>query len=65
MAVTLDLLEGGKLKADDFAEYYGRVNDHLLFECLDDAGEGQGYAVAEVVKKFRADKDGAFVQLKL
>ena len=30
MAVTLDLLEGGKLKADDLAEYYGRVTNHLL-----------------------------------
>eukprot|EP00435_Cladocopium_sp_Y103_P060385 s256_g22.t1 len=48
----------------DFEEHYGLVNDHLFFECVDDQGGGQGCAVAEVVKKYRADKDGAFVQLR-
>ena len=64
MAARLDLLEGPKLKQEDFEEYYGRVTDHLYFECVDDRGNGQGYAVAEVVKKFRADKDGAFLQVR-
>ena len=64
MAVTIDLLEGPKLKEADFEEHYGKVNDHLYFECLDDHGRGQGYAIAEVVKKYRADRDGAFVQLR-
>ena len=64
MAVRLDLLEGSKLKAEDFAEHYSMVCDHLYFECLDDSGGSQGYAVAEITKKYKADGDGAFLLLK-
>lgn len=60
MAVRLELVEGRKQKSEDFEAEYARVCDHLYFQCLDDRGDPQGYAVAEAVKKFRSDGDGAF-----
>ena len=64
MAVRLELVEGRKQKSEDFEAEYSRVCDHLYFQCLDDRGDPQGYAVAEVVKKFRSDGDGAFLLLR-
>ena len=64
MAARVELTEGRTLGAKEFAEEYEKVSDHLFFQCLDDRGQAQGHAVAEVVKKFRSDPDGAFLQLR-
>lgn len=62
--MRVELVEGRKADARGFESAYGKVTDHIYFQCLDNEGNPQGHAVAEVVKKYRADSDGAFLQLR-
>ena len=64
MAARVELTEGRKLGSTEFQEEYEKVTDHLFFQCVDDQGQAQGHAVAEVIKKYRCDSDGAFLQLR-
>ena len=50
--------------SDLFAGAYQQVHDFIFFECLDDGGRPQGFAIGEIQKKYRADDDGAFVELR-
>ena len=49
---------------DLFGKAYQKIHDFIFFECLDDNGKPQGYAIGEIQKKYRADSDGAFVELR-
>lgn len=64
MAVRVELVDGKKADSRAFETAYSKVCDHIYFKCLDDQGNAQGHAVADVVKKYRADEDGAFLQLR-
>ena len=59
-----DLLAGAKMPPEVFGKAYQKVHDYIFFECLDDGGKPQGFAIGEIQKKYRADADGAFVELR-
>ena len=63
-AAGIGLRDGWKASPEDFEVQFSLIQDYLLFECRDDGGEPQGLAVGQVLKRFRIDADGAFIQLK-
>ena len=63
MAAGDSLYEGYKARSEVFSGLYDGLKDHLYFECLDDSGNSQGYAIAKLIKKFRHDDDGGFVEI--
>ena len=64
MAAGIGLKDCSKSSFDDFLEHYGLVTDFILFECRNDAGEEQGLAVGEVIRRFKPDEDGGFIQIR-
>eukprot|EP00438_Fugacium_kawagutii_P029614 Skav202657 [mRNA] locus=scaffold1791:57070:68236:+ [translate_table: standard] len=43
---------------------YSTLEEYVLLECLDDQDQPQGLAVAQVLRRFRADHDGGFLELR-
>ena len=64
MAAGIGLKDCSKSTFDDFLEHYGLLTDYILFECRNDAGEEQGLAVGEIIRRFKPDEDGGFIQIR-
>ena len=63
-AAGIGLKDCWKSSPEDFEVQYSLVHDYILFECRDDQGDPQGLAVGQILKRFRADEDGAFLQIR-
>ena len=55
---------GSKISEGHFDGCFQDLHDFIIIECLDDSGKPQGHALGEVLRKYRADRDGAFVEFK-
>ena len=64
MAGGIGLREVKQCSDDSFQSLWDGAGDHILFECLDDGGQPQGYAVARIMTQYHGDKDGGFLKLE-
>ena len=60
----MDLFNGFKSNERDFISFFNKLTDRIIFECLDDDGNAPGFAVAEVLRRYEPDADGAFIQVR-